>query len=204
MAPNHHAGCDGMSERTCIVTRQPLDSGQLIRFVLAPEGNVMADLNRKLPGRGVWVTAQKQFVARAVEKKLFSRGFKTQANAANDLADEVERQLRKAALGSLAMARKAGLIITGFDKVEAGIRSGKVEMVMHALEAAPDGIRKLAQAIKSAGAGDKNVTAVKQIFTSAQMDLALGADNVIHAAAKHGGATTALRCRMEFLERYCS
>ncbi|MEM7462858.1 MAG: RNA-binding protein [Pseudomonadota bacterium] len=193
---------EDMNERTCIVSRKTHDAADLIRFVMTPEGGVIADINRKLPGRGVWVTANKAFVAEAASKNLFSRGFKEKVTVPDDLAAEVEKQLETSVLGSLKMARKAGLVVMGFDKVEGLIRSRKSDLVLHAKEAAEDGVRKLAQAMKSAGAQDGQLPAVKQIFLSSQMDLALGGHNVIHAAAKHGGATKALLNRIENLERY--
>lgn len=191
-----------MNERTCIVSRQTHDVAQLIRFVMAPDGSVMADINRKLPGRGVWVTANEEYVGKAAASNLFARGFKEKAIVPGDLALEVGKQLETAALGSLAIARKAGLIVTGFDKVESAIRSQKANLILHAKEAATDGMRKLAQAAKSASAQSGQMPAIKQIFLSVQMDLALGGHNVIHAAAKHGGATNALLSRVEILERY--
>lgn len=195
-------GGGDMNERTCIVSRQAHDISELIRFVMSPDGNVMADINRKLPGRGVWVTANEEYVGKAAAGNLFDRGFKNKAIVSADLAVEVGKQLETAALGSLAIARKAGLVVTGFDKVESAIRSHQATLILHAKEAAADGMRKLAQAAKSASAQSGQMLAIKQIFLSAQMDLALGGHNVIHAAAKSGGATKALLSRVEILERY--
>ncbi|MGI9400099.1 MAG: RNA-binding protein [Rhizobiaceae bacterium] len=191
-----------MTERTCIVSRQAHDIAELIRFVVDPDGNVMADINRKLPGRGVWVGANAKHVGNAAAKNLFSRSFGQKVTVPVDLETEVDCQLEKAALGSLAIARKAGLVVTGFDKVDRTIRTAKADLVLHAREAADDGVRKLAQAVKMMNMQADHKPAVKQIFHSSQMDLALGGHNVIHAAAKHGGATDALVSRIDMLERY--
>jgi predicted RNA-binding protein YlxR (DUF448 family) len=194
---------DDMNPRTCIVSREAGDAEDMIRFVLSPEGKVVADLRRKLPGRGVWVTARREIVETAVRKRLFSRGLKADAEAPADLAQDLDRLLEADALSALGLARKAGLVITGFGKVDAALRQGKVRLLLHAAEAAPDGIRKLSQAIHALGGPGASLP-VYAIFTSAQMDLALGGDNVVHAAALSGGASEFLLGRIERLARYRS
>ena len=99
---------DDLADRTCIMTRTVADPADMIRFVLGPDGSVVPDLKRKLPGRGVWVTAKKSLVQQAVLKSAFSRGLKANAKASADLPDLVERLIADAALGALGFARKAG------------------------------------------------------------------------------------------------
>jgi predicted RNA-binding protein YlxR (DUF448 family) len=192
---------DDMNPRTCIVSREAGEAEDMIRFVLSPQGKVVPDLRRKLPGRGVWVTARRETVETAVRKRLFSRGFKSEAEAPADLAQDVDRLLEAEALSALGLARKAGLVITGFGKVDAALRQGKVRLLLHAAEAAPDGVRKLSQAIHALGEAGAGLP-VHSIFTSAQMDLALGGDNVVHAAALAGGASELLLGRIRRLASY--
>ncbi len=193
---------DAMNPRTCIVTREEAEADALIRFVAAPDGTVTPDLKRKLPGRGVWVGARKALVETAIKRGLFARGLKSEAKASETLADEVEKLLEASALSALGLAKKAGLVITGFAKVDGNVRQGNVFLLMHGTDAAADGIRKLGQAVHSADEAKRPV--VRSVFTSDQMDLALGGQNVIHAGALHGGASRALLKLIDRLEYFRS
>lgn len=169
-------------ERTCIATRIVRDPAEMIRFVRAPDGSVVPDLRRKLPGRGCWVTASRPAVALAVKRKAFSRALGEGSAAAPDLPEMVERLLEKDALASLSMANKAGAVIAGFDKVAELVESGRSIAILHAQEAAEDGKRKLLQSLmRATRAGNPQIQAIYP-FTVAQMDLALGRSHVIHAA----------------------
>src|SRR3954462_2678103 len=77
--------------RMCIVTRESGSPDELIRFVAAPDGTVVPDLKRELPGRGCWVKIDRSLVEKAVAKKLFARALKTDVKAAEDLGERVER-----------------------------------------------------------------------------------------------------------------
>ncbi|MGI9355492.1 MAG: RNA-binding protein [Rhizobiaceae bacterium] len=176
-----------MAERTCIVTREVCDPARLIRFVAAPDGSVVPDLKRKLPGRGVWVTASRDHVENAVEKSLFARGLKTNARAGAELPGIVETLLTEAALGALGFARKAGQCVAGSGKVDDAIRAEKAIGALHATDGAEDGLRKIRQAATAASGGDKGIP-VWRVFSTDEMSLALGAAHVIHAALIEGGA----------------
>jgi len=105
--------------RTCIVTRAERPPEEMIRFVLAPDGTVTPDLRRRLPGRGVWTTATADVVAQAARRKAFDRGFRGKAIVPNDLPARIDRLMEVDCLQSLSLANKAGLVTTGFAKVEA-------------------------------------------------------------------------------------
>jgi len=177
-----------MAERTCIVTREACDPDQLIRFVAGPDGQVVPDLKRKLPGRGVWVTARRSIVEKAVQNKAFARGFKRKVDADEDLPDLVDRVMQEAALGALGFARKAGECVTGAGKVEAVVSGGKALGLLHASDGAADGMRKLFAMAYAAQTKKGRVAPIWRVFTSMQLDLALGATNVIHAALTKGDA----------------
>lgn len=81
------------SSRTCIVTRESGSPDELLRFVAGPDGRVVPDLKRQLPGRGCWVKAERRFVEKAVAKKLFARALRSEVKAEAALADEVDRLL---------------------------------------------------------------------------------------------------------------
>src|SRR3954470_15539072 len=122
----------GATERTCVVTRAVKPVDELIRFVIAPDGTVVADLKRRLPGRGVWVTATRAAVDEAVKRKGFAKGFKRDVRAAPDLGAEVERQLERAAFDALGIAHKAGRVRTGFAKTEGALADDPVAAVIQA------------------------------------------------------------------------
>jgi predicted RNA-binding protein YlxR (DUF448 family) len=191
-----------MNDRTCIVTRRQAGPDELIRFVVGPDGAVVPDLKRNLPGRGCWVTADREHVDKAAKKGLFARAFKAQVAVPADLGGMVDGLLAKAALGALGLARKAGAVGLGATKVEAAVRSGAALLVLHAAEASADGLRKIAQARRAtAHAGGPEIRAYK-LFSEQELGLALGGTNVIHAAVLAGDAGRSAEKRMVALDRY--
>ena len=179
----------GSPERTCIVTRVKASPRDMIRFVVGPDASVVADLRRKLPGRGVWVFGQADIVAKAVKCRAFSRGFKTKVTASLNLAAEVEAQLIRDCLQFLSLANKAGQVVSGFAKVESAIASGAVAGLIHAGGCSADGVRKLGQCLRHRYGEGAGAWPRIQLFGSAQLDLALGRTNVIHAALVQGAAS---------------
>src|SRR5215471_17337717 len=115
-----------VTERLCVATRKVRPVGELIRFVAGPDGVMVADLKRRLPGRGVWVTARRRVVEEAVRRRAFGRGLKADVKASTDLPDELDRLLEHSALNSLSITHKAGLVIQGFGKVEAAAATAPV------------------------------------------------------------------------------
>ena len=179
---------DPMAERTCIVTRDVLDPDDLVRFVAGPDGRIIPDLKRKLPGRGCWVTAHHSIVEQAVAKKAFARSLKRQVVVDADLADQVDALMAAAALASLGFARKAGDCMTGATQVRSLLEAGKAITVLHASDAAADGQRKLSQLTAAIAAATDREIQEYALFDSGQLSLALGGTHVIHAALKWGGA----------------
>ncbi|HEY8615485.1 RNA-binding protein [Phenylobacterium sp.] len=171
-------------ERRDIVSGEVRDEAGLIRFVAGPDGLVVPDLARKLPGRGLWVAADRASVETAARKGLFSRAAKAKLQAPPDLADQVEILLRRRILAALGLARKAGDLTSGFEKVVSAISSGKAAWLIEASDGAHDGRRKIwAQARRQSPP-----PGVLGLFTSAELGLALGLENVIHTAFLAGRA----------------
>jgi len=155
-----------------------MDEAKLIRFVPGPEARVVPDLARKLPGRGIWVAANRDAVATAAKKGLFSRAAKAKLVAAPDLADQVEALLHSRLLAAVGLARKAGDLTFGFEKVLAVIGQGKAAWLIEASDGAEDGRRKLLAATRRAPSQPRLLAT----FSSSELSLALGAPNVIHTA----------------------
>jgi predicted RNA-binding protein YlxR (DUF448 family) len=190
--------------RMCAVSREVRPIDELIRFVVSPQGEVIPDLKRKLPGRGLWVAASRRTVAEAVRRHQFSKGFKRDVRVAATLPADTEALLVRSATEALAMAAKAGQVVSGFAKVEGLLEQGKAEALIHASDGAADGIRKL-DAIagqRSRNIGKSPVLAIVTVLTSAELDLALGRSNVIHAALLAGPASKTFLSRCQTLVRY--
>ena len=188
------------TSRMCIVTHDVRPVDELVRFVIAPDGTVVPDLKHRLPGRGVWVTAESGLVAEAAKRNVFARALKAQAKVPAGLADLVDRLLVDAALGALALANKAGEVVFGTAKVEEAIAKGKVAALIHASDAAEDGCRKLDGKFR-AGARGGNPAPIR-IFSADELGLASGKTNVIHAALIQGGAAAKFLASASRAERY--
>jgi predicted RNA-binding protein YlxR (DUF448 family) len=188
------------TERLCAVTRAVKPVDELIRFVVGPDDGVVPDLKRKLPGRGLWVTAERATLKDAMTRNVFARSFKREVRVAPDLVDQTERLLVRSALDALAIAGKSGLVAAGFAKAEAAITRDKIVGLLHAADGSADGVSKLAGALRQRD--DADGIAVIKAFTTAQLDLALGRSNVVHAALLAGPANDTFLARFARLERF--
>lgn len=150
----------------------------MLRFVVGPDNRIVPDVGRELPGRGLWIGADRNAVARAVKKNLFARAAKTAVTVETDLADQVERLLARRCLDLLGLARRAGQVATGFEAVREALGAGRVKILMTAGDAAAGGAAKLRP-----GAG---AALVVDLFTVGELSLALGRENVVHAAVNRG------------------
>lgn len=173
--------------RQCAVTRERLAPDALIRYVRSPDGVVIPDVFGKLPGRGAWVTADKNVLETGLKQGVFSRAFKAQSTPMENLSQEVERQLVQRCNGLLGMAKKSGVAVLGFDQVRAYIRKQPPGWLLEASDGAEDGRNKvhfLAKAIyedvKVAGA-----------LSSAELGMAFGREHVIHALLEQGSLSEA-------------
>ncbi|HXL99126.1 MAG TPA: RNA-binding protein [Rhizomicrobium sp.] len=174
---------EAMRERKCIVTGEVSDEAHLIRFVVGPDGDVVPDLAAKLPGRGMWVTAERAVLERAVAKNHFSKAAKTNVKAAPGLPDLVERLIVRRMLDDLGMARRSGGLECGFDNVSRALDSAKPPAVLiEAADGKADGRRKLRNLALARGL----TPALIDSLGCEELSVALGRENVIHAALKSG------------------
>ena len=190
------------TERTCALSRELKPVAEMIRFVLGPNGEAVPDIKRKLPGRGIWLTATRSAIEDAAKRNVFARGFKREVRIADDLAAQTEHLIERAALDALAIAGKAGVVATGFSKVEAAIGRDDILALIHAADASDDGRRKLTGALHRNTAGESREIAVIDAFTGAQLDLALNRPNVVHAALLAGPGSETFLARAARLARF--
>lgn len=171
-------------ERRDIVSGEIMSEHCLIRFVADPDGNIVPDVAAKLPGRGAWVSASRGAIGEAVEKKLFARALKAPVKAGADLAERTEKALVTRILGDLGLARRGGNLVLGFDNVARMLDSARPPaLLVEASDGASDGKRKLYNAAHAR----ELKPVVMESLTSAELGLALGRENVIHAAVHPGG-----------------
>jgi uncharacterized protein len=188
------------TERLCAVTGDVKPIDDMIRFVVGPDGAVVPDLKRKLPGRGIWITASRDTLKTAVARKAFAKSFRREVIAGADLITATERLLERAVLDTLAMAHKGGRVLTGFTKVENALTREPVGALIHASDAAADGVRKLDSALRHRDDAEK-ITVISA-FTGDQLNLALGRPNVVHAALLASPDSEAFLARLRRLDRF--
>lgn len=189
-------------ERLCAVTRESRDAAELIRFVLSPDGVIVPDLDRRLPGRGVWIGCDRKLVEKAIQTQAFSKSLKMKAEAPKDLADLTDGLILKRVTGALSLANKAGLVIAGFEKVFAAIEKGPVRAVLHGADAAADGRSKIDRKYKAIQATRGQPAIIVNVLTIVQMSLAIGRGSVVHAALIPGGLSDRFLEEAERLARY--
>lgn len=189
-------------ERTCIVTREPGAPGGLLRFALGPDSQVVPDPAGRLPGRGAWVTPTAAIVAQAVKRRAFTRAFKREVQVSPDLAAETDGALLRDVRGALALANKAGAVLSGFGKVEAALGTGGAAALIHAQEAAGDGRRKLAAALRRGRPDTILAFPILDDLAGDDLDMALGRVGVIHAALLAGPGSQGCLVRWRRLRLY--
>jgi predicted RNA-binding protein YlxR (DUF448 family) len=180
----------------------------LIRFAVSPDGALVPDTEARAEGRGVWISLGEKQIAEAVRKKAFEKSLKEKVQLPEDLPALTRQRLTERLVSALQMARKAGQLVTGATQVRAAISSGKIEALISATDAAEDGRSKLLSALKGwqnmaaeAGLAVPEVPHL-QLLESDQLGLALGLENVIHAALVKGAAANSALERAQRLARY--
>lgn len=190
------------SLRRCAVTREELAPDDLIRFVVDPEGTIVPDLSRKLPGRGVWVKCERAAVEGAVKTNAFAKSLKQQVKVPEDLPQRIDDLFLGRLSNALSLANKAGLVSTGAEKVEKLLGGGRAVALVHGADGTAEGRRKLDRKF-SAIQGDKGQSApIVDWLTIEQLSLAMGRSNVVHAGLIQGGATKRVLSEAERIRRY--
>ncbi len=178
----------GTPVRRCIATGDTMPVDGLLRFVVAPDGRICADLGQDLPGRGIWVGGRRQLVERAVKKRLFARAAKAAVAVADDLPDQIEAAMVRRCLALLGLARRAGQLSLGYEKTRAALADDAGAIAVTGHDGSLNGRQKLLSGLRGArgenGLGPRKVVA---LFAIDELSLALGRENVVHAALRAGG-----------------
>ena len=166
------------TERKCIVTGLVKPQNELLRFVKTEDGQLIPDFNKKFAGKGIYVSVSRQALQKALLKNLFAKAAHGHVKIQDNLPETVERLLRKKSLDSLNLARKAGALVTGFEKVKECILKDKVAFLIEAVDAGADGSNKLAVMAKN--------LKVLKLYNTAELDAALDKVNTVHVAVLKG------------------
>lgn len=169
---------DDGPERRCIVTGETQPKAGLIRFVVSPEGEIAPDVLEKLPGRGIWVSADRHAIEKAVSKNLFARAATQKVTVPPDLADRVEAALARRLTDLVALSRKAGEAVAGFEKVKDWLATRKVAVLLQATDGSERGKSKL---------WTPTGARYFSVLTARELGLAFGRQSVIHGALAAGG-----------------
>ncbi len=166
-------------ERRCIATAELRDPSEMIRFVIGPDGQAVADVYGKLPGRGMWVSANTDALADAIKKNAFSRSAKTQVTVPEGLFAQTEAAIARRLVDMISLARKAGQAVCGFEKVKGWLETDRARVLIQA----SDGSER--------GKGKLHSPPGKDVFvgclTAQELGLAFGRESVIHGALTAGG-----------------
>jgi uncharacterized protein len=181
------------SERRCIVTRESAPRAGLVRFVLGPDGAVVPDLAESLPGRGVWVSAQRQVVETARAKNIFAHAFRAQAKPPADLTARIERLLAERCVALIGFARRADQLFVGRDQVKAAVSAGSVALLLAASDSEGRDAAELA-----ARFGGERFT----VLSSAELAAALGREAIVHMGVKPGRLAESLARELRRLEGF--
>lgn len=180
-------------ERKCIVSGEVKEKIELLRFVEV-DGLVIPDFGKKLSGRGVYVTNSAAVLAKAVDKKMFSKAFKKKVVETEELLETVEKILKKKGLESINIARKGGVLVAGFEKVKEAIVKNKVAFLLEAKDAGEDGRKKMSGLAKN--------LKIFSLYETEELDKALDKVNTVHIALMKSKLADAVYNDLQRLENF--
>ncbi len=188
--PRTAASADsGMVQRRCIVTGEVRAREDLLRFVVDPSGRLIPDISCRAPGRGIWLSADRDSVKTALSRKLFARAARRTLEIDPELDRKIEELLVARGIELIGLARRAGQAVAGFEKVRARLKQGEAGILMAALDGAEDGREKLRRLAPG--------LTVLNCLTSDEMGRAFGRDHAVHAVLAPG----ALAVKFELIAR---
>ncbi len=192
----HKAGAGAVvPERRCLASGRVLPKAQLLRFVLDPEGVVVPDLAERLPGRGLWLQPRRDMMEKACARNLFAKAAKRQVRVSADLPRQVELLVFRRCLDLLGLARRAGAVSVGFEKVKSALRAGEVGLLLQAADAAEDGRRKIQALARATGPAVPQT----QFCGAAELGAAVGREAAVHVAVAPGRFAESLKREVQRL-----
>ena len=183
--PLDEAALERGPQRRCVATGRVADKDMLLRFVVAPAGQLVPDLQQRLPGRGLYLTPDRAAIDTAVKKRVFARAARRPVEVPDQLADRLEALIAERAIELIGLARRAGQAVVGYDQVAAWLKTGRAGLLLQASDGAAAGRARLA-----AMAGDRPVV---ERLRAAELARPFGRDHVVHVALAAGGIATRVR-----------
>lgn len=180
--------------RKCIVSKEVKEKENLLRFVADNEGRIIPDFKKKLQGKGVYVSNSKKALMEAVDKNLFAKALKLKVRAGTDLIDMVENILKKSGLEAVSLSKKAGVLVTGFEKVKEALKKDKIAFVLEAKDAGDDGHNKIVSLAKNLELFD--------LYSVEELDKVLGKTNTVHAAFMKSDAAKMVYAKLHKLKTF--
>lgn len=166
------------AQRRCIVTGDVRAREELLRFVVDPSGRLIPDITGRAPGRGIWISPDRESVKTAISRRLFARAARQAVEVDADLDQRIESLLVARCIEIIGLARRAGQAVAGFEKVRAWLQKGNAAALLEALDGAEDGREKL----RRLAPGLTNL----DCLTSEEMGRAFGRDRAVHAVLAPG------------------
>lgn len=177
-------------ERRCLMSGTVRPTDEMVRFVVGPDGMVVPDVDGRLPGRGIWITAERALIEKAAAKNRFRAAGGT---APDGLADATAALLRRKLLSLIGLGRRTGDLLAGFDVIDRAVARGEdVAILIEAADGAPDGRRKMMARI---GARDGSVP-VFDGFDRDTLSQAVGRENATHLAVKRSRLAEKIQLEM--------
>ena len=169
-------------ERRCALTKQTKPESELIRYVANEAGDIFVDVNAKAPGRGVWISADKEILEKAIKSNSFANSLKRKCMPNLDLIEQTKSALMQKCLDMLGFAKRAGQVFFGFDTVYESVKSKRPAFIIEANDSAKDGREKI---IGLANAKWGNIPIIG-CFSNQDLSQIFGRENVIHAVFAKG------------------
>ncbi len=179
------AGAEDMPQRRCIASGEVKDKQTLLRFVIDPQGQVVPDIDERLPGRGMWVSADRHMVKKACDRNLFAKAARAQVRVPADLVERVESLLVRRCLDRVGMARRAGQSVSGYERVSEWLRAGRGGVLLAAADGAP-----AARAKMRAASPDVPVV---ELFSGDELGMTSGRERTVHLVIAPGKLALAIR-----------
>jgi predicted RNA-binding protein YlxR (DUF448 family) len=176
--PTDDGNGDGAYQRRCIVSGVVKSKDELLRFVIGPDGQVVPDIEGRLPGRGFWLSARRDVLEKACAKNLFAKAARKDVIVGAGLTDQVERLLTRRCLDLIGLARRAGQAVSGHDRAQEWVKGGRCGVLLAAADGAPGGRAKM----RAVATG----MPVVEVLSGAELGSATGRERAVHLVVAPG------------------